>query len=166
MTDNRRKLSSSQVEIISLTISIVFFICMAKIGIIFIPTENTVAVLILMISCCLGTIFINFIFYSLIFKGGERKEEEEKEEKSMLENITTLKLSNTDFRQVYLGVTDNESHINMMMEILKKEGYKLYAKFNERHHIYLVVKDKYDEEVYNAEIENHMYFNRHFKLHE
>ena len=66
-------------------------------------------------------------------------------------------LSYTDFQQVYFLVTDVGSHINMMRQILQKEECKFYAKLIDNKNIYLVVKDKHNEEVYSAEIENYVY---------
>ena len=57
------------------------------------------------------------------------------------------------------------SDINIMRQILQKEGCKFYAKLTEKN-IYLIVKDKHNEEVYSGEIENHVYFNSNFKFEE
>ena len=163
MTNNRRKrkLTSRQASIISWVITAVNFICVFVNGIILKPTGDA-AVWYLGLCCVLETIFIFFVFYFLIFNVYERKI---KEIEKNIEDIIIENLSNTDFRQVYFFViTEKGSHIDMMMEILKKEECKFYAKLTDNQHIYLVVKDKYDEEVYNAEIENYTYFNHHFKL--
>ena len=54
----------------------------------------------------------------------------------------------------------------MIRQILQKEGCKFYAKLTENKNIYLIVKDKHNEEVYSVEIENHVYFNSNFKFEE
>ena len=54
----------------------------------------------------------------------------------------------------------------MMNKILQKEECKFYAKLIENNNIYLIVKDKHNEEVFSEEIENHVYFNHNFKFKE
>ena len=56
--------------------------------------------------------------------------------------------------------------MDMIMQILQKEGCKFYAKITENNNIHLVVKDKHNEEVYSVEIENLIYFNSNFKFDE
>lgn len=53
----------------------------------------------------------------------------------------------------------------MMKKILRKEECKFYAKLTDNENIYLVVKDKHDEEVYDTKIENYDYFDSYFKFH-
>ena len=56
--------------------------------------------------------------------------------------------------------------MDMIMQILQKEGCKFYAKLTENNNIHLVVKDKHNENVYSVEIENLIYFNSNFKFDE
>lgn len=158
----KKKLTSKQANRISLAICAVYFIYMLVNGIISKPTGDQ-AVYYWMLNCGVGNVLIFFVFYFLVFKGNDRQKEEKELE---LEDKTIQSLSYTDFQQVYFLVTDEGNHINMMMQILQKEECKFYAKLTENKNIYLVVKDKHDEEVYNTKIENYVYFNHHFKFHE
>ena len=75
-------------------------------------------------------------------------------------------LSYTDFKQVYFLVADDRSYIiNMMNKILQKEECKFYAKLTENNNIYLIVKDKHDEEVF-SEVIDYVYFNYNFEFKE
>ena len=75
-------------------------------------------------------------------------------------------LSYTDFKQVYfLGADDGSYIINMMNKILQKEECKFYAKLTENDNIYLIVKDKHDEEVF-SEVIDYVYFNYNFEFKE
>lgn len=47
--------------------------------------------------------------------------------------------------------------MDMIIQILEKEGCKFYAKLTENNNIHLVVKDKHNEEVYSVEIENNLF---------
>ena len=60
----------------------------------------------------------------------------------------------------------NDGSIEEYEKILQKEECKFYAKLTENNNIYLIVKEKHNEEVYSAEIENHVYFNSNFKFEE
>ena len=158
---NKKRLNSKQANRISLIICAVYFIYVLANGMISKPVGDQAAYY-WILNCIIG-IFIYLFFYFLVFKVKYR-EQEEKERK--LEDITIPSLSYTDFHQVYFLVTDKGSHIDMMMQILKKEECKFYAKLTDNKNIYLVVKDKHDEIVYDKEIENYVYFNDHFKFHE
>ena len=80
--------------------------------------------------------------------------------------ITVQHLSYTDFKQVYFLVADDGSYIiNMMNKILQKEECKFYAKLTENDNIYLIVKDKHDEEVF-SEVIDYVYFNYNFEFKE
>lgn len=115
------------------------------------------------VGCALGTIFIYLFFYYMIFNGENRAYEEKIEEMKI---VTLSYLSYTDFRQVNFLVTDARSYIDMMNKIIQKEEYKFYAKLTENNNIYLIVKDKHNEEVFNDEISNYVYFNHYFKFEE
>ena len=162
MANNREKkeLNSKQASKISWTISKVYFNFMIVGGVIAKPTGDQAGTW--LVSLIVGSLLIYVFFYYVIFDGIHR-EDEEKSKK--IEDKTIQNLSYTDFREVYFLVTDEGSHIDMMKKILRKEECKFYAKFTDNENIYLVVKDKHDEEVYNAEIENYDYFNSHFKFH-
>ncbi len=159
---NKKKLNSKQANRISLIISTVYFIYTLVNGVISKPIGDQ-AVYYWVMGCAIGTILIYFVFYYMIFKGDDRKFEERAKE---MEIVTAQYLSYTDFKQVYFGVTDDGSHIDMMNKILQKEECKFYAKLIENNNIYLIVKDKHNEEVFSEEIENHVYFNHNFKFKE
>ncbi len=157
---NKKELSSKQANRISLVISTIYFIYVFLNGIISKPTGNQ-AVYYWMIGCVVGTIFIYGVFYFFIFKGEEKAKEERTKE---IEIVTSQYLSYTDFKQVYFLAKGYGS--DMIRQILQKEGCKFYAKLTENKNIYLLVKDKHNEEVYSVEIENHVYFNSNFKFEE
>lgn len=159
---NKKKLDSKQANRISLLISTVYFIYVLVNGLISKPTGDQ-AVYYWTMVCAIGTILIYFVFYYMIFKGDDRKLEERVKE---MEIVTAQYLSYTDFKQVYFLVTDDGSHIGMMNKILQKEECKFYAKLTENNNIYLIVKDKHNEEVFSEEIANHVYFNHNFKFKE
>lgn len=159
---NKKKLSSKQANRISLLISTIGFIFMLVIGLISKPTGK-VEICYWIMGCIVAPMFIYLIFYFFIFKGEGRKAEEDAKE---IEIVTTQHLSCTDFTQVYFLVKGYGSHIDMMRQILQKEGCKFYAKLTENKNIYLIVKDKYNEEVYSVEIQNHVYFHYNFKFEE
>lgn len=162
---NKKKINSKQANQISLIISAIYFICIFIKGLVSKPVGDF-AVYYWAIGCVTGTIFVYFIFYFLIFKGDD-KLREEKEQK--FEVAIKQCLCNTDYKQVYFhyeSYEDVEDVMNMIIQILKKEGCKFYAKLTENNNIHLVVKDKHNEEVYSAEIENLIYFNSNFKFDE
>lgn len=161
---SKKNLTSKQVNRISLIISAVYFIYALVNGIISKPSATSEKELMYwVIGCMIGTIFIYFVFYCLIFKG----EYKEKEERAKEIEIATIQyLSYTDFKEVYFSAEGFGSDIDMMRKILQKEECKFYAKLTENNNIYLIVKDKHNEEVYSAEIENHVYFNSNFKFEE
>ena len=159
---NKKKLNSKQANRISLVISTLYFIYILVNGIILKPTGE-IAVCYWFVGCIVGTIFIYFAFYFFVFKGEEREREERTKK---IEIVTAQYLSYTDFKQVYFLVKEYGSHIDMMRQILQKEGCKFYAKLTKNKNIYLIVKDKHNEEVYSVEIENYVYFNSHFKFEE
>lgn len=159
---NKKKINSKWANRISLLISTIYFICSLINGIISKPTGDE-AFYYWTIGCVTGTLFIYMFFYIFIFKGDDREFEEKAKE---TEFSTKQYLSYTDFKQVYFIVTDAGSYIDMMRQILEKEGCKFYAKLTENNKIYLIVKDKHNEEVYSTEIENYVYFDNHFKFEE
>lgn len=159
---NKKKLNSKQANRISLVISTIYFIYAFVNGIISKTTGNQ-AVYYWMIGCVVGTIFIYGVFSCFIFKGEEKAREERTKE---IEIVTAQYLSYTDFKQVYFLAKGYGRNIIMMRQILQKEGCKFYAKLTENKNIYLIVKDKHNEEVYSVEIENHVYFNSNFKFKE
>lgn len=142
---NKKKLDSKQANRISLLISTVYFIYVLVNGLISKPTGDQ-AVYYWTIGCAIGTIFIYVVLYAMIFKVDDRKSEERARE---MEIVTAQYLSYTDFKQVYF-----------------KEECKFYAKLTENDNIYLIVKDKHNEEVFSKEIENYVYFHNNFKFKE
>lgn len=159
---SKKNLTSKQANRISLIISAIYLILSLIRGIIENPTGDN-AVYYWVIGCMVGTAFIYFIFYFVIFKGEDKVREERAK---VTEGITMQYLSYTDFKEVYFLAEGVGSDIDMMRKILQKEGCKFYAKLTENNNVFLIVKDKHNEEVYSAEIENHIYFNSNFKFEE
>ncbi len=163
MANNRKKkkINSKQANIISLIISGIYFIYMLISGLISKPVGDF-AVTYWSIGCVVGTLFIYVIFYILIFKG----EDKARLEREQQVNVAIKQcLSTTDYKQVYL-LYESCDIMNMITKILQKEGCKFYAKLTEDNNVHLIVKDKHDEEVYSAEIENPFYFDKNFKFDE
>ena len=111
--------------------------------------------------CCRNTSYL-FYLYEIIFKGEDIARSERERQ---VEVATRQCLSKTDYRQVYF-LYESCDKMDMIMQILQKEGCKFYAKLTENNNIHLVVKDKHNEEVYSIEIENLIYFNSNFKFDE
>lgn len=159
---NKKKLNSKWANRISLLIGTIYFICSLINGIISKPTGDE-AFYYWTICCVIGTLFVYIVFYFIIFKVDDR---ESKERTKEIELATTQYLSYTDFKQVYFLVKDAGSHNDMIRQIFQKEGCKFYAKLTENNKIYLIVKDKHNEEVYSTEIGNYVYFDNYFKFEE
>ena len=159
---NKKKLDSEQAirTRTSLLISTVYFICVLVIGLILKPDQAVNYWLMFGIT---GTLVIFSVSYFMIFNDFERVLKDEVIEMKI---ITAQHLSYTDFKQVYfLGADDGSYIINMMNKILQKEECKFYAKLTENNNIYLIVKDKHDEEVF-SEVIDYVYFNYNFKFKE
>lgn len=159
---SKKNLTSKQANRISLIISAIYFACSLVNGIVSKPTGDN-AVYYWAIGCISGTVFIYFVFYFVIFKGEDK---ESKESTKEIEIATIQYLSYTEFKEVYFLSEGFGSDIDMIRKILQKEGCKFYAKLTENNNILLIAKDKHNEEVYSAEIENHVYFNSNFKFEE
>ena len=156
------KLSSKQANTISLIISAIYFICVFVRGMILDQTGEDA--LFYWIACCfVGTGFIFFIFYYFIFNVETIKTEENRK-KIEIENIQHL--SYTEFKQIYFIKNPENDIVDMMKQIMQKEECKFYAKLTNKKNIYLIVKDKHNEEVYSREIQNHFYFNSNFRFKE
>ena len=156
---NKKKLDSEQAIRIrtSWLISTVYFICVLVIGLILKPDQAVNYWLTFGIT---GTVAIFNVSYFMIFNDSVIELEDE------MKIITVQHLSYTDFKQVYfLGADDGSYIINMMNKILQKEECKFYAKLTENDNIYLIVKDKHDEEVF-SEVIDYVYFNYNFKFKE
>ncbi len=159
---NKKKLDSEQAirTRTSLLISTVYFICVLVIGLILKPDQAVNYWLMFGIT---GTLVIFSVSYFMIFNDFERVLKDEVIEMKI---ITAQHLSYTDFKQVYfLGADDGSYIINMMNKILQKEECKFYAKLTENNNIYLIVKDKHDEEVF-SEVIDYVYFNYNFEFKE
>ena len=159
---NKKKLDSEQAirTRTSLLISTVYFICVLVIGLILKPDQAVNYWLMFGIT---GTLVIFSVSYFMIFNDFERVLKDEVMEMKI---ITAQHLSYTDFKQVYfLGADDGSYIINMMNKILQKEECKFYAKLTENNNIYLIVKDKHDEEVF-SEVIDYVYFNYNFEFKE
>ncbi len=156
---NKKKLDSEQAIRIrtSWLISTVYFICVLVIGLILKPDQAVNYWLTFGIT---GTLAIFNVSYFMIFNDSIIELEDE------MKIITVQHLSYTDFKQVYFLVADDGSYIiNMMNKILQKEECKFYAKLTENDNIYLIVKDKHDEEVF-SEVIDYVYFNYNFEFKE
>ena len=154
---NKKKLDSEQAIRIrtSWLISTVYFICVLVIGLILKPDQAVNYWLMFGIT---GTLVIFSVSYFMIFNDSVIELEDE------MKIITVQHLSYTDFKQVYFLVADDGSYIiNIMNKILQKEECKFYAKLTENNNIYLIVKDKHDEEVF-SEVIDYVYFNYNFKF--
>ena len=158
---NKKKINSKQANQISLIISAIYFICTFIKGLVSKPVGDF-AVYYWAIGCVGGTLLIYFIFYEIIFRGEDIARSEREWQ---VEVATRQCLSKTDYRQVYF-LYESCDKMDMIMQILQKEGCKFYAKLTENNNIHLVVKDKHNEEVYSVEIENPIYFNSNFKFDE
>lgn len=158
---NKKKINSKQANQISLIISAIYFICIFIKGLVSKPVGDF-AVYYWVIGCVAGTLLIYFIFYYFVFKGEDKNIVEREQQ---IEIATRQCLSKTDYKQVYF-LYEGCDIMDMIVQILKKEGCKFYAKLTENNNIHLVVKDKHNEEVYSAEIENLIYFNSNFKFDE
>lgn len=158
---SKKNLTSKQGARISFIISAIYFICSLIYGIISKPTGDA-AEFYIFITCLLG-MYILILFYYVIFKVEDKRIEEETKK---IEIATMQHLSYIHFKEVYFLVKGFGSDVDMIRQILQKEGCKFYARLTENKNIYLIVKDKHNEEVYSAEIENYAYFNLKFKLEE
>ncbi len=159
---NKKKLnlSSKQANKITLTIIGIYLILVIINGIVnqkIIHDQSSYWCML----CTGGPLIIYITFYHFIFRGHDK---ELIEERNRIKTTTIPQLSYTDFRQVYFFLSSSGDAIAKIMQILRKEECKFYAKLNENDTIYLIVKDKYNEEVYSSEIENYTYFNSHFKF--
>ena len=158
---NKKKINSKQANQISLIISAIYFICIFIKELVSKPVGDF-AVYYLAIGCVVRTLLIYFFVYEIIFKGEDIARSERERQ---IEVATRQCLSKTDYKQVYF-LYESCDKTDMIMQILQKEGCKFYAKLTENNNVHLVVKDKYDEEVYSVEIENLIDFNSNFKFDE
>ena len=160
----KKKLSSKQANIISFIVSMVYLIFAVIRGLILISSgmEDVDILMYLLMSCFLPTVFIYFVLYYFIFKGYD-KECKERDQKIQVKIEDCL--SKTDYTQVYF-LCGKSDIMNMITQILQKEGCKFYAKLTENNNIHLIAKDKNDEEVYSVEIEKPYYFRSNFKFNE
>lgn len=158
---NKKKINSKQANRISWIISGIYFIYMFINGLVSKPVGDF-ATYYWSIGLVVGTLLIYLFISEFVFKVGD-KEKSEREQK--IEIATRRYLSNSDYKQVYF-LYECCDIMDMIIQILEKEGCKFYAKLTENNNIHLVVKDKHNEEVYSAEIENLIYFNTNFKFDE
>lgn len=111
--------------------------------------------------CLLLAFYIFCYCYVSIFELEDRK----KSEKKKAQKLLIQKLSYTDFKQVCLLDEEYENDVvSMMCQILKKEECTFYAKLTGKKDIYLIVKDKHNEKIYDVEIANECYFMANFVL--
>ena len=117
------------------------------------------------ISVLISTIyFICMLVNGLISKPTEDRQREEKEIE--LAEQTIKNLLGDDLKQVYFSATDEGRNLNMLKKIIQNEECKFYARIKSNKNIGLVVRDRYDEEVYKGEINDYVYFNQNFKFHD
>lgn len=157
MANKQSKITSKQATIISLLIALIYAIILTIIVETF-CSPNKISVL---VYFGLNFFLAFTISYFIDFEVPDRKREEHRNE-IKLRNIQ--RLSSTSFKQVYFNPEYNGVNTDIMLTILEKDGCVFYAKLVENNCIYLIIKDKNNEEVFNEKIGNHLYFALNFKF--
>lgn len=157
MANKQSKITSKQATIISLLIALIYAIILTIIVETF-GSPNKISVL---VYFGLNFFLAFTISYFIDFEVPDRKREEHRNE-IKLRNIQ--RLSSTSFKQVYFNPEYNGVNTDIMLTILEKDGCVFYAKLVENNCIYLIIKDKNNEEVFNEKIGNHLYFALNFKF--
>lgn len=158
---SKRKLTSKQATCISwlITLILAILVIIRRISI-----KNPKGELVyLLVFTLLASLYVFIMLYIVIFKVPDRISRE-KLKKIELKNSCIL--SSTNFTQVYFYPQDTGGTIDIMMTILKNEECNFYAKLIKNNCIHLIAKDKYNEEVFNEKIDNHLFFNCNFKIQE
>lgn len=73
-------------------------------------------------------------------------------------------LNKEEFIEVLYTPNINGCEKEMTLTILEKVNCNFFAKLNEEYDIFLIVKDKENNEIYNCVISNYAYFNSRFKV--
>jgi len=103
------------------------------------------------------------IFIVSIFPDSSSYEEDEKKE-----SVNTF-LNKKEYTEILFSPSSvdsddiEDSRIEMALAIFEAERCRFYGKITEDDNIRLIVKDKYDNKLYDTEIENYDYFNLNFK---
>ena len=99
-----------------------------------------------LVNCFLGTVFIYFLFYFIIFNKG-------KTDTYDFEIQTLDDLSYTDFQQVFSFTTqDYDLYLEMFSQLVRNEEYTFYAKLGENNNVIIIAKNKDNKEVLNISI--------------
>ena len=158
---NKRKLTSKQATCISCLITLILAI-LAIIRRISLknPKDELVYLLVFIL---LGSLYVFIMLYIVVFNVPSKKRDERRKETqfNILRNIQ--RLSSTSFKQVYFNPEYTGINTDIMMTILKNEGCTFYAKLDGKL-IHLIAKDKYNVEVFNEKIDNHLYFACNFRI--
>lgn len=157
---SKRKLTSKQATHISWLVTLIFTVFMIIKGISSKPTGDEW--IYMLVFLLLGSLYVFLIFYIIVLKVPDRISEERLKK---IEIKNSRILSSTNFTQVYFYPKDTGGTIDIVMTILKNEGCIFYAKLDGKL-IHLIAKDKYNVEVFNEKIENHLYFTCNFKIQE
>lgn len=155
---SKRKLTSKQAALISWLAVLIYAIITIILGIYLKLTGDK-----FLLSFVGGSFFVFILFYFIILDVPAKKLDERRKE---IEIKNIQRLSSTNFTQVYFYPQDTGGTIDIMMTILKNEECNFYAKLIENNCIHLIAKDKYNEEVFNEKIDNHLFFNCNFKIQE
>lgn len=155
---SKRKLTSKQATLISWLAVLIYAIITIILGIYLKPTGDK-----FLLSFVGGSFFVFILFYFIILDVPAKKLDERRKE---IEIKNIQRLSSTNFTQVYFYPQDTGDTIDIMMTILKNEECNFYAKLIKNNCIHLIAKDKYNEEVFNEKIDNHLFFNCNFKIQE
>lgn len=158
---NKQKLTSKQATCVSWLITLILAI-LTIIRRISIKNPKDDLVYLLLFTL-LASLYVFIMLYIVIFKVPDKKRDERRKE---IELINIQHLSSTKFTQVYFDPEDTGCSIDIMMTILKEEGCIFYAKLIEYNWIHLIVKDKHNEEVFNVEIPDHLFFYNNFEIQE
>ena len=154
MKNRIKNLTPNKIIMLSAIITIIIFVAFVWFGLILNPnpTQRTIFIVMCLI---LGLLFA-FALYGilLVFAGSPTTKERKK--------VNTF-LSKDKFTQLSFFLDCGVSNAKILSAILNAEGCKFYAKLTEDDNILLIVKDKYDDEIYNTIISNYFYFTNHFK---
>lgn len=155
---NKRKLTLKQAYHISWLAVLIYAILTIICGIYLKPTGDK-----FLLSFVGGCFFVFILFYFIILNVPDKERDERQKE---IESRNMQRLSSTRFMQVYFDPENTGGTTKIMMTILKNEECNFYAKLTENNCIHLIVKDKYNEEVFNEKINNHLFFYNNFEFQE
>lgn len=154
----RRKLSLKGAKRLMWTIVAIYAIFMATIVIMEAGDDWFLNILVALG----GGLAVSMVSYIVLVEPRKREEDYER-----LETEIRQHLSSGEFRQVYLRERYTGSDYNeMIKQIMKAEGCQFLVKLITKGTIQLAVRDKHEEEVYSAKINNFIYFDNYFKFEE